>query len=239
MFPPQAWKLSLMLACSAAGLGATAPSAAFDRFMERQNEPLYEYRAYRRLTAETAKLSRRASLEAWTELREGLLRYAIVHEEGAESVRTRVLRAALRAEAKAFEEGGAERGRLSAANYEFGAPETMPGGLVRIGLRPRRADALLLDGAAILSADGDLLRLEGQPAKKPSFWISRLRIVREYARIGSARVPVRVFADASLKLAGAATFEMTYEYESINGLPITVSAGRRWSYRSWAPQVPH
>lgn len=222
MFPPQAWKLGLMLTCSAAGLGAMTASAALDRFIARQNEPLREYRAFRRLSAHTVKFSKRATLEAWTEFRAGSLTYSIVHEEGAESVRTRVLRAALQAEAKAFAEDGPERSRLSPANYAFGAPEPMPDGLVCVPLKPRRADMLLLNGAAILSPDGDLIRLEGQPAKKPSFWISRLRIVREYAHVGGARVPIRVTSDASLKLAGAATFEMIYEYESINGLPVAM-----------------
>jgi hypothetical protein len=254
VLPPQAWTFGLMLMCSAAATGAVTASAALGRFISADNEPPREYRAYRRLSAENIKLSKRATLEAWTELRAGALRYSIVYEEGAESVRTRVLRAALQAEAKAFAERGPERSRLSPVNYEFGEPERMSDQLWRVSIKPRRADVLLLTGAAILSLDGDLIRLEGEPAKKPSFWISRLRIVREYAYLGGARVPVRVTCDASLKLMGAATFEMTYDYESVNGRPVVMpvrlqpdsvpvrlkpeSTGGQSSYRSWLPQAP-
>jgi hypothetical protein len=220
-------QLGLALACSVVATTAgLAPSAALDRFIARQDEPLREYRAFRRLRAESERFAKRATLDAWTELRgDGTFRFFIVREEGAESVRHRVLRAALHAEARAFAEDGTERSRLVPSNYEFGAAESLAGGLFRVPIKPRRSDALLLNGAAVFSADGDLVRLEGQPAKKPSFWISRLQLVREYERIAGVRVPVRVTSSASLRFVGPGSFQMTYEYTSINGRPLVVRAG--------------
>ncbi|MGH9332093.1 MAG: hypothetical protein ACRD09_16750, partial [Vicinamibacterales bacterium] len=83
----------------------------------------------------------------------------------------------------------------------------------------------LINGGIVLTADAVLVRIEGQLVKKPSFWVNRAEVVREYARIGGVRVPVRVASTAWLKMAGRSTFEMTYAYQAINGSPVA-SAGR-------------
>ena len=61
------------------------------------------------------------------------------------------------------------------------------------------------------------MRLEGQLAKAPSFWVRQVQIVRSYQRIAGARMPVVTEAVANIRLAGRATFRMTYEYKTVNG----------------------
>jgi hypothetical protein len=92
---------------------------------------------------------------------------------------------------------------------------------VRVFIKPRRRDVLLVEGALFLSpGDGDLRRVEGRLSKNPSFWTYRVDVVRRYARVKGVRVPFATEAVAHVRVAGRSEFAMTYEYESINGRPV-------------------
>ena len=118
--------------------------------------------------------------------------------------------------------GDLRRNALTPENYSFEPdPDASAVDEVRVFIKPRRRDVLLVDGALFLSAgDGDLRRVEGRLSKNPSFWTYRVDVVRRYARVGGVRVPFATEAVAHLRLAGRSEFAMTYEYESINGRPV-------------------
>ena len=83
----------------------------------------------------------------------------------------------------------------------------------------------MIDGNIFLkSTDADLVRIEGLLVKRPSFWTRRVEVSREYARVAGVRVPVLMTSVADVLFVGRSTFEMQYEYESVNGQPVTVSA---------------
>jgi hypothetical protein len=91
-------------------------------------------------------------------------------------------------------------------------------GLAAVGVKPRRKDVLLVEGAIFVQpSDGDLARIEGRLSKTPSFWTRRVDVVRRYQRLGGVRVPVSIESVAHVLIAGRSTFKMTYEYETING----------------------
>jgi hypothetical protein len=116
-----------------------------------------------------------------------------------------------------YESGAPSQAGLTPDNYVF-AEGAAADGLSGVVLTPRRKDVLLVDGSIFLKPeDGDLVRIEGRLAKAPSFWIRQVDIVRSYRRIAGMRMPVAVEAVANIRLAGRATFRMTYEYETVNG----------------------
>jgi hypothetical protein len=136
-----------------------------------------------------------------------------------------VLLPALRSEAEMWRSGEPGRHALTRDNYEFVAATTgvegAGGDAVRVPIRPLRKHILLVDGALFLAPqDGDLLRVEGRLSKSPSFWVSRVDVVRRYARIAGVRVPVALESVAHVRLAGRSEMQITYEYSSINGLPV-------------------
>jgi len=188
------------------------------RFLSADNEPLREYRAFRRLQASNGKFNKAAWLEAWTEVDSAGFRYDIVSEGGSAYIGNRVLRAALDREEALWNGSLSSRSNLTTANYEFIGADLDASGLMRVTVKPKRQDELLINGVIILAPDsGDLLRVEGQLARSPSFWTSRIEVVRTYDRIGGVRVPVHTESVAQVKMAGASSFTMTYEYETING----------------------
>ena len=117
------------------------------------------------------------------------------------------------------------RGDLTAENYEFGE-ETSGPGVTYVLLKPKRKDVMLVDGRMVLSRDGDLLRVEGLLSKNPSFWTTQVYVTRHYARVDGVRVPIATESLAKIRFVGRSRLDVKYEYESVNGQPVTTAAAR-------------
>jgi hypothetical protein len=203
----------------------TSDGASTERFLQRE-EPLTQYRAYRRMHARNDRFNQEGWLEAWTEYDHRGFRYEIVNERGSDYVRTRVLKAVLKWEQELIAAGDNGRAELSAANYNF---EEASGGTGEryVRIKPKRRDVLLVDGRMVLSQDGrELLRVEGKLSKNPSFWMSLVNVIRHYARLDGIRVPISTESSAKLKFAGVSHLEVHCEYETINGRSVSLEARR-------------
>jgi hypothetical protein len=201
----------------AEGVSADAPhpeDAVVARFTHPTTPRLVSYRALRRLKAE---------LDAWTTLdAAGRFSYEVVREDGSDLVRARVLREALNTERDNYAPGHAGRMELVPANYEFHPQGRIGGDLVEIALQPRRTTPLLLRGVATIQAStGDVVRIEGSPSESPSWWTRQVDIVQRYDRIGGVQVPVEISSTATVRIAGTSTFQMLYQYESVNGRAVS------------------
>jgi hypothetical protein len=190
----------------------------------RDDKPLEQYRAYRRMHAFSEKGKHEAWMEAWTELKGGRFTYEIVSERGSETVRGKVLRSMLDREQELVNSGNTAKGDLTDANYDFTDAGRAGDGTRVVQIKPKRNDVLLVEGHAVLDDGGDLLRVEGKLAKNPSFWTSLVNIVRRYTRIGGVRVPIATETVARVKMVGNAKLQVLYDYESVNGRPVRVTA---------------
>ena len=214
-----------MMSAVAAGALAGArqdPPTIIQRLVSRHADPPQQYRALRRLEAQSDKLGGSAWMEAWTEVDPAAgFRYQIVGEGGSGFVRGRVLRPWLDSEKKMWDAGDPERASFTHENYAFVDHGRTPDGLACLGVTSRRKDMLLVDGSIYVKADdGELVRIEGRLSKSPSFWTRKVDVVRHYQRINGVRVPTSIESVAQVLIAGRSTFKMTYEYETINGLRV-------------------
>lgn len=203
-----------------------SPDPLVARFLERQASQLTEYRAQRRLEAANLRFGKSGWLEAttWLDPVKGF-GFTVTGEGGSGLIRNRVLRPALEAEAGAVTGGDAARSTLSLDNYTFTPEGAGPEGLEAVRITARRSEKFLVNGRLLLRPpDLDLVRMEGRPAKSPSWWTTRVEIVRQYERLNGVRVPVRFDSTASVRLAGQSTFSMTYTYSSVNGATVTAPA---------------
>ena len=191
-----------------------AEADALERFLSRRDEPVRHYRARRSLEGHNDRFKMHASLEAITELTPGgRFTYSVVSESGSDYIREK-LRQLLETEARIIESGTPSRSALTAG-------EVVAPGIVKLLAKPRRKELALIDGAVfVTSDDADLLRVEGRMAKNPSFWTSRVYLVRRYERVGGVRVPVQLDSTAQIKIAGESTMSMVYRYEMINGATV-------------------
>jgi hypothetical protein len=224
------WVIAVSLLAGSAVLPAAATSDfsnnPISRFFSHQEQPLREYRAFRRMHASSEKSGKyEAWLDAWTELKGGRFSYQIVDERGSDTVRSKVLRAVLAREQELINSGDSDKGDLTAANYEFAEGGRDADGAHVVQIKPRRNDVLLVDGRAVLNDRGELMRVEGKLAKNPSFWTSLVNIVRRYARIGGVRVPVATETTAKVKFVGTAQMDVTYDYRSVNGRAVSPITG--------------
>jgi hypothetical protein len=177
--------------------------------------------------AANEKFSQEGWVDCWTELDGRGFRYEIVAERGSDYIRDKILKTLLRREQELIAGGSAGRAEINDDNYEFaeGGAAPVGGGERAVALKPRRKDVLLVNGRMVLNENGtELLRVEGRLSKNPSFWTNVVDIVREFARLDGVRVPISTDTVAKLKFAGTARMDVRYNYESINGRPVSLEA---------------
>ncbi len=222
------WVFSFTLIAGTAVLpaaGLIGDSSGGPRFVDPSEEVLTSYRAFRRMHAKSEKFNQEGWLDAWTEMDATGFRYTIVSERGSDYVRNKVLKAVLQREQEIVA-GGADKAALTDENYTFSESEPEDG-LRYVILKPKRKDVMLVEGRMVLDADnGDLLRVEGKLSKNPSFWTSLVNVIRHFAKLDGVRVPVSTESVAKVKFAGQSRLDVFYEYESINGRPVSGAARR-------------
>jgi hypothetical protein len=95
---------------------------------------------------------------------------------------------------------------LTPANYEFhfaGQEDVGPYHCFALDVTPRRKDKYLFEGRIwIESHDFAVVRIEGHPAKKPSFWINQADFVREYQKVDEFWLPLRDETQVDVKVYG-------------------------------------
>jgi hypothetical protein len=229
MTRPIRFAAGLAVACAVSTLHAAplpmsgsvqgAQPSVLQRFLARAEEPPVEYRALRHLEAQNPKFKQDAWMFAWTEYdHTNGFRYQIVEEGGSGYIRNKVFRAALEGERKIWADREPQKSSFTHDNYLFDADVASPDGLAALGVKPKRKDVLLVEGAIFVQpSDGELSRIEGRLSKTPSFWTRRVDVVRRYERKAGVRVPVEIESVAHVLIAGRSTFKMTYEYQTING----------------------
>ena len=225
------WVLGFTLLVATAALPASGHENGKDegsgsaRVVTRSDAQLTHYRAFRRMHARSDRFNQEGWLDAWTEMDGQEFRFEIVSERGSEYVRNKVLKAVLKREQEIIAKGDAGRAALTEDNYVFSAAEEGADGLQYVLMKPRRKEVTLVDGRMVLSADGsDLLRIEGRLAKNPSFWTSLVNVTRHFAKVDGVLVPVATESVAKIKFAGQSQLDVHYEYESINGRPVSLAA---------------
>jgi hypothetical protein len=207
---------------------ATRAVTQSDQLPALQEPPVTKYRALRRMHARNEKFNQEAWIDAWTELDGVNFRYEITSERGSEYIRNKILKTMLCREQELVSKGEAGRAEISDENYHFEDPGAQAGAFRYVLLKPKRKDMLLVNGRLVLNPDGtEILRIEGTLSKNPSFWTSLVTVVREFARLDGVRVPVSIETTAKLKFAGEAQLDVRYEYQSINGRPVTLAAASR------------
>jgi hypothetical protein len=211
---------AVMVAHAAAAPSRDAAASAppiLQRFLALGDPSPASYRALRHLEARNEKFNMSAWMDVWTEIDVSGFHYRIVGEEGSEYIRSRVFRETLEAERKMWATGAPDAASLTPDNYIFEDRGALADGLAALNIKPRRKDVLLVDGSIFLRPeDGELLKMEGDLAKPPSFWTRHVRIVRHFRRVAGIRMPVSLDAVANVRLFGQSTFHAAYEYETVN-----------------------
>ena len=109
---------------------------------------------------------------------------------------------------------------ITEANYAFalvGEQDLGPYHCFVLTATPKRKDKYLFKGKIwIDQVDFAIVKIEGQPAKKPSFWINQADFVREYQRIDGFWLPLRDETFVEVKIYGRKVFTVDHQQYVIN-----------------------
>jgi hypothetical protein len=147
--------------------------------------------------------------------------YSVISESGSKLLVNRVLVRLLDSEKQAF--ANKQQIELSPANYRFTllAAESLPGGkpCYVLSVKPRKENQFLYDGKIWVEGnDFSVMRMEGSPAKSPSFWIRDTRIESNWEKVGDFWFIVRNRSVSHIRMGGIATLTIDYRDYQVTGV---------------------
>jgi hypothetical protein len=188
---------------------------AIERHDQFQAKSLERYHALRHYDVEyrgffkniTAKMDVELDYDATTGKS-----FRILSESGSHTLCEKVLKRALDSEKDAAQDRGAHA--LTPANYKF---ELV--GIESLGGRPAYilqveplTDSPYLYRGEIWvdAADGAVSKMEVQPAKNPSFWISQTLVRQTNSRVGGFWLPQQNRSETKVRIGGRAVLTISY-----------------------------
>jgi len=167
------------------------------------------YRFENKKTAKRAEMTVRMSCSG-----DGVKTFEIVDESGSGFVREHVLRKMIEAEAEASQKGERKETRIAPENYDFrllGTEISEGRDSYVLEVTPKKPSKFSIRGRIWVDArDFAIARIEGQPAKNPSFWIRSAQVVQQYGRTGQFWLPALNRSRAEVKIFGST--EVVIEY---------------------------
>jgi hypothetical protein len=173
------------------------------------------YTGIRRYRLENQRFHKSAQMTVRATYDEGSTkRFEIIAEEGSKVILRRVLRPMLEAESEGSRKGERDNSRFLPANYEFeliGAEPCDGSTCYVLEVTPKTKNKYLIRGRIWVRADEHaVIRVEGGPARNPSFWTRRIRIQHRYSKLGAFWLPVANSSAADVRIFGRT--EVTIEY---------------------------
>jgi hypothetical protein len=145
----------------------------------------------------------------------GTKEFSIRSEKGSQLIIERVFKRMLQSEKEAVSEENQSHVALTRDNYNFALTghETTPAGTFYIlSVEPRTNNKLLYRGRIWVDAqDFAVTRIEGAPAKNPSFWTKDTKIEQVYTRVGDFWLPASNRSTSAIRLGGQANFTIDYQ----------------------------
>jgi len=140
--------------------------------------------------------------------------FQVVSGSGSEMLHDKVLKKLLESEEEAMKPEHQRETALTTENYTFkllGSRPSQYGGCYRLRVEPLRENKFLYRGEICVNAtDFAVESIDAEPAKNPSFWISKTKIEHRYRKVGEFWLPASNKSETKVKLGGKATLNIDY-----------------------------
>jgi len=181
---------------------------------ERQ-ATLHGYTGIRRYVLENERHHKRAEMLVRMICRQdGSKTFEVLSEDGWGGARKHVFPRLLEGEIEAARPGVRAQSQITPDNYAFEmiGTEWLRGRRAYVlAIEPKTSNKYLSRGRIWVDAeDYAIVRIEGMPAKSPSFWIKSVHFVHEYGKTGFFWFPVLDRSVTDVRIFGST--EMTIEY---------------------------
>lgn len=134
------------------------------------------------------------------------LEFSAVHFTGDGFVKSNVITRVLQSEVDHVQKDPPDQTAISRENYKFSYRGTteVDGRLTHVfQVKPHRKRLGLFKGHIFVDAyRGTLVRVEGRLVKSPSFFLSKIDFVQDYADVDGFTVPVHIHSEAKTRLVG-------------------------------------
>ena len=138
--------------------------------------------------------------------------FRIGPQSGSKMLCEKVLKRAVESEKEASQDKAATA--LTAANYRFhlvGSENVGGRPAYVLEVEPISPSKFLIRGKIWVDAeDFALMKIDAEPAKNPSFWIARTRILQTFAKTGEFWLPERNRSESKVRIGGTAVFTIDY-----------------------------
>jgi len=196
-----------------------------DHMVQADNARMAAFSGYtgmRRYSFENKKVKKHAEMTVRVVCNQtGAKTFEVVAESGSGFVRSHIIRRMIDAEREASEKAEHEETRIIPQNYDFrllGTDETERRSSYVLEISPKKKNQFMIRGRIwVDAADFAITRLEGSPAKNPSFWIRSVHVVHRYDRIGQFWLPVTNESRAEARVFGTNDVGIDYFDYLING----------------------
>jgi hypothetical protein len=145
---------------------------------------------------------------------DGIKTFEVVDESGSGFVRSHVIHKMIEAEQEASQKGERKESRIIPENYDFSlvGTDVVDGRASYVlEINPKKPSKFSIIGKIwVDTEDFAIARIEGRPAKNPSFWIRSVQVIQQYGRTGQFWLPARNESVAQARIFG--TTEVVIEY---------------------------
>ena len=222
---PTLFLLAMMPGDSPASLAAPE---VLERMVQADNDrmaALAGYSGVRRYRFENKKSGKTAEMTVRMSCgSDGVKKFQVVSESGSGFVRSHIIHKMIEAETESSQKGERKESRIIPENYAFrliGMEDSDGRSSYVLEIDPKKPSKFAMRGRIWVDAqDFAIARIEGQPAKNPSFWIRSVKVEQRYARTGQFWLPARNHSVAQAKIFGSTEVVIEYsEYNTISREP--------------------
>jgi hypothetical protein len=200
------------------------------QFDAQRQSQLTGYTAIRHYVA--VNKSRRAEMLVHVDCAsDGAKKFTLLSEEGSGSIRKHVFHKLLSEETEASRHGTRNSTRLTLANYDFqfvGQEKLETGPAYVLAVSPKTANKYLIDGKIWVDAnDYSIVRIDGQPARNPSFWVRNVHFVHTYEKVGPFWLPSATRTKSDVRIFGSSELTIENSDYTLNPLIDQISQADR------------
>ena len=224
----------------AAGEGSapTLPLTA-DQVIQRMMEldqwrrsTLQQYTSKRRYVVDNGRFKKHAEVTVREKyVYPGKKEFETLSESGASYIRRKVISKLIEAEVDAAQNQNQDQTRIAPDNYKFellGTEDQEGHPCFLLSVIPSRSKKYLMKGRIwVDQTDFAIVRMEGSPAKNPSFWTRKVEFTRCYQKHGPFWLPASIESESEVLVAGKSSLRIEYSDYAIiqrESDPITLLA---------------
>jgi hypothetical protein len=150
--------------------------------------------------------------------------FTVISQSGPRVIINRVFKKILDTEKEAADQKAQAGTALTDENYGFellGQEDVEGRAAYVLRVEPRTENHLLYRGRIwVDAADFALCKIDGEPAKRPSMWISKVEVHHRYKKVGDFWLPAENESNTEVRLGGHATLSIHYgDYKVVSNAP--------------------